>query len=149
MLVTSTKFNDIYKEEDALRLMETCITLLTTLIQDADHRGVSQGLDYTRKRVGRAGEDGVAKAIWALGYNAWRAPGHLSATANDLFHQIFVPHTMTSPRAGSYCVMGCCAQDSVLSERGARQGFALSGRRFSSGRYGVGLGSTLLSQAGG
>jgi glycosyltransferase involved in cell wall biosynthesis len=105
-LVAGTKFNAIYKDKNALKLTETCLSLLQTLIGDSDHSQITAGLDYTRRKKGIAGMDAVAKAIWSLGYVVHQGPSHLRAAANDLFHQILPPDPLESPRAASYALLG-------------------------------------------
>jgi glycosyltransferase involved in cell wall biosynthesis len=105
-LVASAKFFSIYGDRDALKVVETCLALFQTLIGDNQLPQISAGLDYSRNKVGRATEDVVGKAIWALGYVAWQGPEHLGATAYDLFHQILPALVMESPRAASYAVLG-------------------------------------------
>jgi len=107
-LVAGTKFNAIHKSDEALKLTETCLALFQTLIGEGDHTQIAGGLDYTRRRVGTAGDESVAKAIWALGYVLWRGPDYLAPAANDLFHQILPPAPMGSPRAAAYAALGCC-----------------------------------------
>jgi glycosyltransferase involved in cell wall biosynthesis len=105
-LVASTKFFRIYSDQAALRIVETCLALFQTLIGDDKPPQMSAGLDYTRHKFGRAPEDVVGKAIWALGYVVWQGPEHLEATAYDLFHQILPVLSNESPRAASYAVLG-------------------------------------------
>jgi hypothetical protein len=105
-LVASTKFFRIYGDEDAQKTAETCLALFQTLIGDNESPQISAGLDYARNKTGRATEDVVGKAIWALGYMVWQGPEHLEATAYDLFHQVLPAIAMESPRAASYAVLG-------------------------------------------
>ncbi len=105
-LVTSTKFHEIFNDKDALKLTETCLALLQTLIGDTAYSGIAAGLDYARNKVGKVNDVMVGKAIWALGYLVWKGPKHLQATAHDLFHQILPPITLKSQRAASYAVLG-------------------------------------------
>jgi glycosyltransferase involved in cell wall biosynthesis len=105
-LVASTKFFRIYSNEEALKISETCLALFQTLIGDNKPPQISAGLDYARHKAGRATEDVVGKAIWALGYMVWQGPEHLEDTAYDLFHQILPALSMESPRTASYAVLG-------------------------------------------
>ncbi len=105
-LVTGTKFFRIYNDQDALKIVETCLALFQTLIGDDKSHQISAGLDYSRHKAGSATEEMVGKAIWALGYMVWQGPEHLEATAYDLFHQILPALSMESPRAASYAVLG-------------------------------------------
>jgi glycosyltransferase involved in cell wall biosynthesis len=105
-LVASTKFFRTYGDEDAQKIAETCLALFQTLIGDNESPQISTGLDYARNKTGRATEDVVGKAIWALGYMVWQGPEHLEATAYDLFHQVLPGKAMESPRAASYAVLG-------------------------------------------
>ena len=104
-LVAGTKYNAIYKDERALRLTETCLSLLQTLIGSGDNK-VAAGLDYTRRKEGTAGEDSIGKALWSLGYVVERGPEHLTSAANDLFHAVLPQTPMTSPLGASYAVLG-------------------------------------------
>jgi glycosyltransferase involved in cell wall biosynthesis len=105
-LVAGTKFFRIYSDADALKIVETCLTLFQTLIGDNTPTQISAGLDYARHKAGSATEDVVGKALWALGYVVLQGPEHLEATAYDLFHQILPASSMESPRAASYAVLG-------------------------------------------
>jgi len=105
-MVASTKFFRIYSDENALKVSETCLGLFQTLIGYDKPPKISAGLDYARNKVGRASEDVVGKAIWALGYVVWQGPEHLEATAYDLFHQVLPESAMESPRAAGYAILG-------------------------------------------
>ncbi|MFH2010255.1 MAG: glycosyltransferase family 4 protein, partial [bacterium] len=107
-LVAGTKFNAIHNSKEALKLTETCLALFQTLIGEGDHTRIAERLDYTRRKVGTASDESVAKAIWALGYMLWRGPDYLAPAADDLFHQILPPAPMGSPRAAAYAALGCC-----------------------------------------
>jgi glycosyltransferase involved in cell wall biosynthesis len=104
-LVAATKFHANYNDERALRLAETCLGFLQSLIGD-EGREVPAGLDYSRRPFGDASEDALAKALWALGYVVFKGPRHLVATAHDLFHRIAPSQGFDSPRAASYTVLG-------------------------------------------
>jgi hypothetical protein len=104
-LVACIKFYTIYKDQKALALAETCMGLLSTLIADGNASSVSAGLDYTREKKGRATDENVAKALWALGYVVNYGPAHLSPLAYDLFNQIFPDSPYESKRAAAYTIL--------------------------------------------
>jgi glycosyltransferase involved in cell wall biosynthesis len=105
-LVACTKFFRIYGDKDALRIAETCLALLHTLIGDGESPRVSAGLDYARHATGQATEDEIGKALWALGYTVLHGPEHLEVTAYELFHQLLPVASPGSPRAAAYSVLG-------------------------------------------
>jgi hypothetical protein len=105
-LVACTKFFKIYGDRDASRITETCLALFHTLIGEREPPRVSAGLDYARHETGRATEDEIGKALWALGYVVWQAPEYLEVTAYELFHQLLPVASPGSPRAAAYSVLG-------------------------------------------
>lgn len=107
-LVACTKFHNIYNDERALKLTETCLTLFQTLIDSSENEPIAAALDYTRSKVGTASQYAIGKAIWALGYLVLKGPAHLVPTANDLFHQVVPAMDLDTPRAQSYAVLGAC-----------------------------------------
>ncbi|MBW1870798.1 MAG: hypothetical protein JRJ19_01970, partial [Deltaproteobacteria bacterium] len=105
-LVASAKFYDIYKNKEALKLTEIYLAFIQTLIDENDQTQLAQGLDYTRRKVGKASNETLGKVIWALGYMVLRGPKHLTAAAYDLFHQVLPPSIIDSPRGAGYAVLG-------------------------------------------
>jgi len=104
VLVTSTKYHNIFGDADAQRLAEICTALLQTLIGDG--RNVSGALDYARHPKGQATETDIAKALWALSYVAYRGPKSLAEPAIELFHQLMSGATFAEGRAAAYAVLG-------------------------------------------
>ena len=105
-LVAATKFYTTYNDNKALRLIEICLALFQMLIGQGDKSEISAGLDYARNKTGKASDDAISMAVWALGYLIWKGPNHLKGTAYDLFHQILPPAALNSPRAACYTVLG-------------------------------------------
>jgi len=104
VLVVSSKFQDIFGDSSAQRLAEKCTALLQTLIGDG--RNVAGALDYARHPRGQATETEIAKALWALGYVAYRGSAPLSEAAIDLYHNLMQGAEFTTARAAAYAVLG-------------------------------------------
>jgi len=104
VLVTSTKYHDIFGDADAQRLAEICTALLQTLIGDG--RNVAGALDYARHPKGQATETDIAKALWALGYVAHRGLTALAEPAIEMFHQLMSASAFDNGRAAAYAALG-------------------------------------------
>jgi glycosyltransferase involved in cell wall biosynthesis len=104
MIVVSAKYNEMFGDEEAAKLAETCLALLQVLISDG--RDIAAGLDYTRTRRGSASEVSISKAFWALGYLVSRGPALLAPASIDMFQQLLPIMHPTEPRAIGHAILG-------------------------------------------
>ncbi|MDH3215433.1 MAG: glycosyltransferase family 4 protein [Candidatus Krumholzibacteria bacterium] len=102
--VASSKYHEVFGDAAAVRLTETCLALLQTLVGTGET--VAQGLDYTRQRMGNASQVDIGKAIWALGFLVNRKSWLVVEPAYDLFHQLLPHANLTEPQGVAYALLG-------------------------------------------
>ncbi len=99
-LVASTKFFNIFGDREAAKIAGVCMGLMQILI--AGGREPSDSLSYDHKRMERASDASIGKALWALGYAVISRLLH-TAAANDLFQELisyWKPSTITGRAYG-------------------------------------------------
>ncbi len=103
-LVVSVKHRTQFADASAVRLAETSLGLLQVLIGDG--KNPSEGLDYARNTMGRASQESIGKAIWALGYVVSQEDAVLAPAANDILQSLLPQTEINSLRGAGYAVLG-------------------------------------------
>lgn len=103
-LVVSVKHKKQFADSNAAQLAETCLGLLQVLIGDG--KNPSEGLDYARRAMGRASQESLGKAIWALGYVVSQGDTVLAPAANDILQSLLPQTEIDGLRGAGYAVLG-------------------------------------------
>lgn len=104
VLVAASKYYEMFTDSDSQRLCEVCTALMRTLIGDGT--SVIGKLDYTRHPQGKANQEDIARALWALGYAAHRGPDTVKEASIDMFNTLLHKPSFEAPHAAAYTVLG-------------------------------------------
>ncbi len=106
-LIAALRFHQVYKDEEALSLANTYLTLLLYMQTPEGLFHNLLGFDRSFKdKVGS--EDCIGRALWATGFTVGsEAPGDMRNAAKEIFDKgLPAVHGFTSPRAVAFTILG-------------------------------------------